>query len=138
MKWVAITAVVVVVLLVGWYLHATHVANPRVIEALRTQSDATLAARVMLLTLPSGRSIPVNYLREGNKVYAGADGRWWRELVGTPARVTLLIRGETLDGRAKAVLDDPVHTEDVFKRLRPTSYKWIGGVLIQIDVVAGI
>jgi hypothetical protein len=90
----------------------------------------------MLITLPSGRTIPVNYLHEGDTVYAGADGRWWRELV-TPSPVTLLIRGDTLHGTARAVRDDPAHTEDVFKRLRPTSYKWIGGVLIDIALAPG-
>lgn len=131
MKWVLIVVGALAVLFFGYWAYQKFLANPRVAETLRTQPNGATAARVMLLTLPSGQTIPVNYLREGERVYAGADGRWWRELT-TPSPVTLLIRGETLRGTARAVRDDPVHTEDVFKRLRPTSYKWIGGVLIDI------
>ena len=32
------------------------------------------AKKVMLSTLPSGCTIPVNYLREADGVYAGSDG----------------------------------------------------------------
>jgi len=131
MKWALIVVGSLVVLFVGYWAYQIYLANPRVAETLRTEPNGATAARVMLLTLPSGTTIPVNYLREGQMVYAGADGRWWRELTN-PSAVTLLIRGETLRGTAKAVRDDPAHTEDVFKRLRPTSYKWIGGVLIDI------
>ena len=49
--------------------------NPGVAEELRAEPDGDRAQKVMLLTLPSGREIPVNYLREGDRVYAGADGR---------------------------------------------------------------
>jgi hypothetical protein len=131
-KWVVIVTVVLAVLVVAYLAFQAFVTNPRVIETLRTEPDSATARRVMLLTLPSGRAVPVNYLREGGIVYAGADGRWWRELDGKPAPVSVLIRGETLSGVATAVRNDPAHTEDVFKRLRPTSYKWIGGVLVEI------
>ncbi|NJN52833.1 MAG: hypothetical protein HC809_14815 [Gammaproteobacteria bacterium] len=39
--------------------------------------------------------------------------------------MSLLIRGETLEGRAKTILDDPAHTHDVFTRLRPNVPKWL-------------
>ena len=54
------------------------------------------ARKVMLLTLPSGRELPVNYLREGDRVYAGADGRWWRELAAGNAPVTVPDDDETV------------------------------------------
>ena len=75
----------------------------------------------MLITLPSGRRIPVNYLREGDMVYAGADGRWWKELVGEGVPVEVLIQGETHVGRGRAVRDDPEYTARVFRRLRPNA-----------------
>ncbi len=65
---------------VGYLVYAAQVVNPRVSMELREQPDGVRAARVMLLTMPDGRQIPVNYLREGNLVFAGADGRWWRAL----------------------------------------------------------
>jgi hypothetical protein len=121
-------------LVAGWYFYQTYLANPRVTAALHDDPNGTLAGRVMLLSLPSGKSLPVNYLQEGDKVFAGSDGRWWRELAGAPMPVTVLIRGATRRGLARAVRDDPVYTEAVFKRLRPDSYKWIGGVLVEIDL----
>jgi len=91
---------------------------------------------VLLLTLPSGRTIPVNYLRETDVVYAGSDGRWWRELRGDGAPVALEIRGEALRGHAQAIESDPAHTHDVFARLRPTVPSWLpdwlNGVLVEI------
>ena len=45
----------------------------------------------MLMTFPNGQTIPVNYLREGDKIFVGADGAWWREFRDGGASVTLLI-----------------------------------------------
>ncbi len=90
----------------------------------------------MLLTLPSGRRIPVNYLREHSMVYAAADGTWWVELIGDGLPVTLLVRGETLRGTARAVLDDPAYTQEVFKRLRPDAIKGFG-TLVEVRLEAG-
>jgi len=75
----------------------------------------------------------VNFLREGNVVYAGADGRWWHELRGAGGRVQLLVRGETLTGIGRAIEDQPAHRADVFGRLRPTAPKFTG-TLVQIDL----
>jgi hypothetical protein len=41
------------------------------------------------------------------------------------ASVTLVIRGETLTGHARVVLDDPVYRDDVFRRLRPNVPAWL-------------
>ena len=73
-------------------------ANPRVMEEITANPNGERAGIVMALTLPDGRTLPVNYRREGNHVYAGADGRWWRTLRDGNAPVTVLIRGETLAG----------------------------------------
>ena len=77
----------------------------------------------------------MNYLRDGNTVYAAADGFWWRELRGPGAEVELLLRGEALRGRGRAVEDQPEHRSAVFDRLRPTAPKFFG-TLIQIDLDA--
>ena len=113
---------------IAWY---SWIANPRVARELVEEPDGERAAKVMLLRLPSGREIPVNYLREGDVVYAGADGRWWKELEGEGFDVEVLIRGERLQGLGRAVLDDPDHRADVFTRLRPKALPGFG-TLVEI------
>lgn len=138
MKWIRIGLAVagaLAALVAGYWLYTEHVANPRVERELIDEPDGERARRVMLLTLPSGRRIPVNYLREGDRVYAGADGSWWDELVGDGAPVTLFVRGETLTGRARAVLDDPQRTAEVFARLRPDALEGFG-TLVEIHLDA--
>ncbi len=133
MKYVLI-AVVVLPALVGCYAaYMNRVANPGVERELREDPDGKRAGKVMLIALPSGRTLPVNYLREGDTVYAAADGRWWRELRGEGAPVELLMRGETLAGQGRAIEDDPDHRAAVFDRLRPSAPK-LFGTLVQIDL----
>jgi len=105
--------------------------NPGVVQELIENPKGERARKVMLMTLPSGREIPVNYLREGDRIYAGADGRWWKELEGERVAVTVLVQGEKLEGRARAVRDDPAYQKDVFSRLRPTAIPGFG-TLIEI------
>ena len=134
--YLALIAIVVLIgtLLVGTALYYSQVANPRVMRELIDNPDGDRAKKVMLLSLPSGIRIPVNYLREGDQIYAGADGRWWNELTGTGATVTVLVRGELLSGRGRAVLDDPDHTSAVFARLRPDALEGFGTLVeIQLD-----
>ena len=67
-------------------------------------------------------------------VYAAADGGWWDELVGGGSAVTLLIRGETLTGRARAVRDDPAYTQRAFAKLRPNAIEGFGSLVeIRLD-----
>jgi len=109
-------------------------SNPGVVRELLESPDGERAARVMLLTLPSGRRIPVNYLQEGARIYAGADGRWWKELADAPSRVELLVRGESLRGLAGAVTNDPDYRRDVFSRLRPRAVPGFGTLIeIRLD-----
>jgi hypothetical protein len=134
MKWLAIVLAGVVVLLVGGAFVYSWWMNPRVIRELREDPQGERAQKVMLLTLPSGKALPVNYLREGATVYAAADFPWWRELRGEGGRGSVLIRGETLDGHIRAVEDDPELRESVFARLRPTAPRWMGTlVVIELD-----
>jgi hypothetical protein len=117
----------------GVFVYFEYSANPRIERELIADPEGERAQKVMLITLPSGRRIPVNFLREGDRVYAGADGGWWEELVGDGdgLRVTLLVKGETLQGLARAVEDDPEYTRDVFSRLRPNAIEGFG-TLVEI------
>lgn len=129
MKWIPIVLVAVIALPVMLYLGAfayyNLVRNDRVAEELRNDPEGERANIVMLLTLPSGRVLPVNYLREGNQVFAGADGRWWRAFRDGDVPVRTMIKGEQLSGKARVVLDDPEYTRDVFSRLRPAAPRWL-------------
>ena len=129
MKWILIVLVAVIALPVMLYLGAfayyNLVGNDRVAEELRNDPEGERANIVMLLTLPSGRVLPVNYLREGNQVFAGADGRWWRAFRDGDVPVRTMIKGEQLSGKARVVLDDPEYTRDVFSRLRPAAPQWL-------------
>lgn len=117
----------------GYFLYAAYVQNPRVERELLDDPQGERAERVMLITLPSGRRIPVNYYREPGVVFAGADGSWWKELVGDGTAVQVWIRGETRSGVARAIRDDPAYTERVFSKLRPTAVKGFG-TLIEIKL----
>ena len=146
MKWILISVAVVVGIAVLFYLgglaYYSLVVNDRVTKELTDHPNGERANIVMLMTLPDGRQIPMNYLREGNQVFAGADGRWWRALRAGDVPVTLLIKGEELKGKAKVILDDPAYTSDVFTRLRPNVPKWLpdwlNANLIVIDLEEGI
>jgi len=129
LKWILIALVAVIALPVMLYLGAfayyNLVGNDHVVEELRNNPGGERANIVMLLTLPSGRVLPVNYLREGNQVFAGADGRWWRVFRDGDIPVRIMIKGEQLSGKARVVLDDPEYTRDVFSRLRPAAPQWL-------------
>ncbi len=117
--------------------YSIFIANPGDVRELQDNPDGPLAARVMLLEVGDGRSIPVNYLREGGLVFVGADGPWWRQLVDNP-NVSLVIKGDTLSGQARVVLDDQAYVDAVFARLRPTAPQWLpdwlNGKLIEITL----
>ncbi len=100
------------------------------VRELREDPTGERAKQVMLLTLPSGKALPVNYLREGDTVYAAADFPWWRELRDGGGRGSVLIQGQTLEGRMRAVLDEPERRADVFSRLRPTAPLWAGTLIV--------
>jgi len=130
----AIAIGAIVALGVGYWVYTVQFANPRVVRELIEHPEGKRAQRVMLVTLPSGRRIPVNYFREDPFVYAAADGTWWKELVGTGFPVTLLVRGETLTGMARAILDNPAYTQRVFEKLRPDAIEGFGSLIeIRID-----
>ena len=107
--------------------------NPQVIRELQEQPDGERARKVMVLTLPSGKAIPVNYIQDPGVVYAAADFPWWREL-REPAPVTVFVRGRTLNGRGRAVLEEPELRSQVFERLRPTAPSFTGTLIeVRLD-----
>ena len=130
MKWLGIVLAGGVALLVGGALLYSWWTNPRVIRELREYPQGERAQKVMLLTLPSGKALPVNYLRDDGTVYAAADFPWWRELRGEGGRGSVLIRGETLHGHIRVVEDDPELRKSVFARLRPTAPRWMGALVV--------
>jgi hypothetical protein len=132
--WIRIAGIVLLgvgLVVLGARVYFEQIANPRVVRELLERPGGERAQRVMLLTLPSGRELPVNYLREGDLVYAGADGRWWRELAGDGATVQVWVRGERWTGHGRAIRDDPAHAKAVFARLRPDAIEGFG-TLVEI------
>ena len=109
----------------GLLTYALLLGNPRVMRELENDPQGEQAGIVMLLGLPTGRALPVNYRREGNQVFVGADGPWWRAVRDGNPPVTVTIRGEKRTGRARVVLDDPDYKRSVFERLRPNVPKWL-------------
>lgn len=122
LKWIVVTLVIIVAAYFPIFLL---VVNPLILNEIKNKPTSEMAGEALALTFSSGKEIPVNYLREGNQVFIGADGPWWREFENSPAPVKLVIKGEPLTGSATVVLDDPEYTHKIFARLRPTTPKWL-------------
>lgn len=138
MRLALILVSIMLLLVAGYVSYVTMIGNPRVVTDIKEDPTGERAARAMLLTFRDGKTIPVNYLREDNRVYAGADGAWWRAFDGEGAAVTLLIQGEALTGHATVELRDQKFIDDVFSRLRPTVPEWLpdwaNGKLVIVDL----
>ena len=100
------------------------IVNPIVSSELRNNPNGEEAREAMLFTFED-RTLPVNYLKEGNKVYIGVDGGWWRAFAGKGIPVSMLIIGETYKGFGELAPDDPVYIKNVFSKLRPTTPDWL-------------
>lgn len=137
LKWTGVVIGALAILLGAAALFFSLVVNPAVMNEIRTNPTGEEAQEAMLLTF-QGKTLPVNYLKEGNTVFMGVDGRWWRAFTGGPAPVSMLIQGETYNGLGEVVLDDPAYVEDVFSRLRPTAPEWLpvwlNGKLVVITI----
>ena len=97
--WVgALLFVFVVILTINFVPSET--TNQRVERELRADPEGSTARRVMMVSLPDGRSLPVNYLREDELVFIGVDGFWWRQFTGEGQAVEMFIRGERVKGHA--------------------------------------
>ena len=124
LKWTGIVIGAFTLLLGSAALFFSLVINPAVMNEIRTNPTGQEAQEAMLLTF-EGRTLPVNYLKEGNTVFMGVDGRWWRTFTGEGKPVSMLIQGEIYNGQAVVVLDDPAYAEEVFSRLRSTAPEWL-------------
>ncbi len=124
-QWLFLIAALVGLVFLGLLAYALLLGNPRVVREIQNDPQGKRAGIVMLLGLPNGRTLPVNYRREGSQVFVGADGPWWRAVRDGNAPVTVTIRGETLTGRARVVFDDPDYKRSVFERLRPDVPGWL-------------
>ncbi|MFK7898206.1 MAG: hypothetical protein AB8G23_20405 [Myxococcota bacterium] len=135
MSWpvkILLAGILLILLVTAYALVSQHILNPQVVASLRTDPNGARARKVMLIGLPSGKSIPVNYLREEEGlVFAAADFPWWKELRGQGAPVEVLIRGEQRRGQGRAIEDEPERRAEIFERLRPTA-PLIFGTLIEI------
>lgn len=108
-----------------WLPQRSATVDARVVKKIQTNPTGALAARTMVVTLNDGRIYPVNYLREGNLVFMGIDGFWWRAFEGAGQPVALLIKNEQFTGIAQVVRDDQAYVDDVFARLRPKVPDWL-------------
>jgi len=124
-KWIVLGLIAASIMFVGYRSLAGEDMNIRIAAEIRSNPNGDRAQRTMLVTLADGRMYPVNYLKEGDVVYMGIDGRWWREFVGEGQPVEIFIKGEEYLGQAKSVLDNPEYTADVFSRLRPDVPSWL-------------
>ena len=138
MFWAGIILSVTFVIFVA-SLVPSETTNQRVERELRAAPDGATARRVMMVSLPDGRSLPVNYLREGKLVFIGVDGFWWRQFLGAARPVEMFIRGKRINGYAKLVLDRPDYVAEIFERLRPKVPSWLpswlNGKLIVIEII---
>ena len=129
MKWLLIAPLLIVLLLLAlWFgvrAYFALVGNQYVAQELRDHPDGERAGIVMLLTLPSGEVFPVNYLQEGQQIFVGADGGWWKLFRDTAGPVKVFVKGQEFSGLARTVLDDPEYTRQVFGRLRPSAPAWL-------------
>ncbi len=101
---------------------------------LRANPQGDLAQKVMILTLPDGETIPVNYVREDDYVYTGADGFWWCQLRGDGSRVEVYIKGEDLTGLGRAVEHDKERAKEILAKVRPGFERFSPAVPIEIKI----
>ena len=134
--------VIAVAVLAIWLPQRAERTNALVIAEIQTNPGGERAARSMVITLADGRVYPVNYLREGNLVFMGIDGRWWRAFQGAGQQVEMLIQGQRLTGLAKVELDDQAYIGEIFARLRPKVPSWLpdwlNGKLVAITLDSGV
>ncbi|ETW94907.1 MAG: hypothetical protein ETSY1_32805 [Candidatus Entotheonella factor] len=127
--------------LVGLAVIVVIVANPIVSAILRSEQHTLLSDGIMLITMKKRgtselKTFPVDYLRNSDTVYVGADSGWWKDLEGG-AEVRMLIQGREWVGWAMPILNDPDRSAAGFKTLRPSTYKRAlrtGAVFIEIQL----
>ena len=139
-KKAGIIIVIALLALVSYRVLTMGDTNARVSEDIRLNPTGERAQRTMIVTLADGRQYPVNFLRKKQRVFMGIDGFWWREFTGEGQPISLYLQGESLQGHARVILDDPDYTLRVFAELRPKwpawLPAWINGKLVEITLAA--
>ena len=125
-------------ILLLWLPQRVAGTNARVIQEVTNNPGGERAARTMIVTLADGRVYPVNYLKEGNLVFMGIDGRWWRVFQRAGQTVNMVIKNQTFSGNGKVILDNQPYVDQVFARLRPKAPSWLpawlNGKLVVIEL----
>lgn len=125
-------------ILLLWLPQRVAGTNARVIQEVTNNPGGERAARTMIVTLADGRVYPVNYLKEGNLVFMGIDGRWWRVFQRAGQTVNMVIKNQTSSGNCKVILDNQPCVDQVFARLRPKAPSWLpawlNGKLVVIEL----
>jgi len=88
--------------------------NKMIMRMLRSPLHGIVSKDMMVIAVTGRKSgkkytLPVSYVREGNKVICSTDRAvrlWWRNLRGG-ANVTLWLRGKEMTGQATVIYDDP-------------------------------
>lgn len=141
LKCLGIGLLVLIIAAFGYLSLTRDSTNARVAEEIRANPNGERAGRTMLIRLEDGRMYPVNFLHEGNLVFMGIDGRWWREFTGDGRPVKMFIKGGDYSGHATTKLDDPEYKADIFSRLRPAAPAWLpdflNGKLVVITLDEG-
>jgi hypothetical protein len=104
-----------------------------VVRAPQGGAGGEAANDVMQIILESGGTFSVNYLVEDGIVWAATDAPWWKDLRGDGDGVTVVLDGETVYGRARAVEDDEALRSRLLSRLRPNAPSSLG-VLIEVKL----
>jgi len=117
--------VLTAVVITGLLACSTQRMNARVINEIQLHPRSERALETMVMTLADGTVYPVNYLWEGDSVFVGIDGLWWRAFRGEGQRVEMLIQGKRFTGYAKVELNDRAYIDDVFSFLRPKAPDWL-------------
>ena len=137
-KKMLIGVLVLALTLIGYRVLLVGDVNAQVAAELRANPQGDRAQKSMLVTLADGREYPVNFLQKDNTLYVGIDGLWWREFSGDGQLVSLLLKGRSLEGQAKVVLDDRELRNRIFAELRPKWPKllpaWLNGKLVVIEL----
>ena len=137
-KKMLVGVLVLALTLIGYRVLLVGDVNAQVAAELHANPQGDRAQKSMLVTLADGREYPVNFLQKDNTLYVGIDGLWWREFSGDGQLVSLLLKGRSLEGQAKVVLDDRELRNRIFAELRPKWPKWLpawlNGKLVVIEL----
>jgi hypothetical protein len=120
MRYVLVAIALVPVLAAGYAVYLARVVNPRVVRELHESPDGERARRVMLISLPSGRTLPVNSSARATpfarRRTAAAAHRADRRALANP-EVRVSVDGQSTEHRAVLVTGEEHERVDSDHRL---------------------